>query len=82
MPPVSHPKQPLTYLRLLNLEVDLLINSGVPTLKEGQQRVVNNLSPSAPPRELVFMLEYLLLQERLSRLCRRGRRSEVRCQKP
>jgi len=45
-----HPKQVLTYLRLLNLEVGLLINFGAPTLKEGLQRVVNNLSPSASPR--------------------------------
>ncbi|HEY5338675.1 MAG TPA: GxxExxY protein [Rhizomicrobium sp.] len=37
-----HPKQLLTYLRLMNLPVGLLINFGAPTLKEGLQRVVNN----------------------------------------
>lgn len=39
-----HPKQLLTYLRLLNLEVGLLINFGGATLKEGVQRVVNHHS--------------------------------------
>jgi len=45
-------KQLLTYLRLLNLSVGLLINFGGPTLKEGLHRVVNNYipSPSAFPR--------------------------------
>ena len=36
-----HSKQILTYLRLLDLRVGLLINFGAPTLKEGLQRVVN-----------------------------------------
>lgn len=47
-----HPKQLLTYLRLMNLPVGLLINFGAPTLKEGVQRVVNQYkpSPSASPR--------------------------------
>jgi len=36
-----HPKQVLTYLRLLNLSVGLLINFGAPTLKEGLKRIVN-----------------------------------------
>ena len=45
-----HPKQVLTYLRLLKLPVGLLINFGAPTLKEGLKRVVNGQSPSAPPR--------------------------------
>jgi iron complex transport system substrate-binding protein len=36
-----HSKQLLTYLRLLNLRVGLLINFGAPTLKEGIRRVVN-----------------------------------------
>jgi iron complex transport system substrate-binding protein len=45
-----HGKQLLTYLRLMNLPVGLLINFGASTLKEGLQRVVNNLSPSASPR--------------------------------
>lgn len=45
-----HGKQLLTYLRLMNLSVGLLINFGGATLKEGLQRVVNNLTPSASPR--------------------------------
>ena len=45
-----HSKQLLTYLRLMKLPVGLLINFGASTLKEGLQRVVNNLSPSASPR--------------------------------
>jgi GxxExxY protein len=47
-----HAKQLLTYLRLLDLPVGLLINFGGATLKEGVQRVVNNYAapPSAPPR--------------------------------
>jgi len=45
-----HSKQLLTYLRLLNLPVGLLINFGAPTLKEGLQRIVNGLHPSASPR--------------------------------
>jgi iron complex transport system substrate-binding protein len=45
-----HGKQVLTYLRLLNLPVGLLINFGAATLKEGLQRIVNNLEPSASSR--------------------------------
>jgi GxxExxY protein len=45
-----HGKQLLTDLRLMKLPVGLLINFGAATLKEGLQRVVNNLSPSASPR--------------------------------
>jgi GxxExxY protein len=41
-----HKKQLLTYLRLSNLQVGLLINFGGATLREGLQRVVNNLSRS------------------------------------
>ena len=37
-----HPKQLLTYLRLLNLPLGLLINFGAPTFKEGVRRIVNN----------------------------------------
>ena len=44
-----HSKQLLTYLRLMNLSVGLLINFGETLLKEGLHRVVNNLSPSASP---------------------------------
>ena len=35
-------KQVLTYLRVLNLSVGLVINFGCPTLRQGLQRVVNN----------------------------------------
>lgn len=42
-----HSKQLLTYLRLMNLPVGLLINFGAATLKEGLSRVVNNYIPSS-----------------------------------
>jgi GxxExxY protein len=45
-----HHKQLLTYLRLSNLQVGLLINFGSATLKEGLRRIVNHLPPSASPR--------------------------------
>jgi GxxExxY protein len=45
-----HSKQLLTYLRLMNKRVGLLINFGANTLKEGLHRVVNDLDPSASPR--------------------------------
>ena len=38
-----HPKQLRTYLRLMNLKLGLLINFNVPLIKDGIQRVVNNL---------------------------------------
>ncbi len=37
-----HTKQVLTYLRLLEMPLGLLMNFGQPTYKEGIQRVVNN----------------------------------------
>jgi len=37
-----HPKQVLTYLRLLNLPVGLLINFGAPTLRQGLHRIANS----------------------------------------
>ena len=40
-----HPKQLLTYLRLLDLRAGLLLNFGAPTMKEGIRRVVNNYRP-------------------------------------
>ncbi len=49
-PAPVHAKQLLTYLRLMNLPVGLLINFGAPILKQGLQRVVNGLAPSASPR--------------------------------
>ena len=45
-----HSKQVLTYLRLMNLSVGLLINFGAATIKEGLHRIVNNLPNSASPR--------------------------------
>lgn len=44
-----HSKQVLTYLRLLNLPVGLLINFGASLLTDGLHRIVNNLPPSASP---------------------------------
>jgi GxxExxY protein len=40
-----HAKQLLTYLRLLDLRVGLLINFGSATLKEGLRRIVNHYTP-------------------------------------
>ncbi len=45
-----HSKQLLTYLRLMDRPVGLLINFGAATLIEGLHRIVNNLAPSASPR--------------------------------
>lgn len=36
-----HSKQLLTYIRLMNLPVGLLINFGAATFKEGVKRIVN-----------------------------------------
>jgi GxxExxY protein len=41
------PKQLLTYLRLLDLPIGLLINFGAPTIKTGIHRIVNTHAPSA-----------------------------------
>ena len=38
-----HPKITLTYIRITNIKLGLLINFGVPVLKEGITRLVNNL---------------------------------------
>lgn len=45
-----HPKQLLTYPRLMNLPLGLLINFGSPLLKDGLQRVVNKHTNFAPSR--------------------------------
>ena len=45
-----HSKQLLTYLKLTNRPVGLLINFGAATLREGLHRIVNGLPPSASPR--------------------------------
>jgi iron complex transport system substrate-binding protein len=44
-----HPKQLLTYLRLLRLPVGLLINFGAAHLNDGLKRIVNSLSFSQSP---------------------------------
>jgi GxxExxY protein len=44
-----HTKQLLTYLRLLNLRVGLLLNFGAGTMRQGLKRVVNDLDPMASP---------------------------------
>ena len=45
-----HARQLLTYLKLTNRQVGLLINFGAPTLREGLRRIVNGFQPSAFPR--------------------------------
>ena len=45
-----HKKQTLTYVKLLNLSIGLLINFGAPTLKQGLIRVVNSLVPATSSR--------------------------------
>jgi iron complex transport system substrate-binding protein len=57
-----HPKQLLTYLKLMHLPVGLLINFGAATLKEGLQRIVNNYQPSKPLRN--FHTETLSTQRK------------------
>jgi len=42
-----HWKQVLTYLRLLDLPVGLLINFGQATLREGLHRIVNRYTPTS-----------------------------------
>ncbi len=56
-----HAKQLLTYLRLTNKSLGLLINFGLPLLKHGIKRIVHNLASSdslpgasAPPRETKY----------------------------
>jgi iron complex transport system substrate-binding protein len=48
----AHFKQLLTYLRLTDRQLGLLINFVGATLKEGFRRVVNDYSPSASLRSL------------------------------
>jgi iron complex transport system substrate-binding protein len=45
-----HGMQLLTYLRLTNLQVGLLINFGAESLRDGVHRIVNDLPASASPR--------------------------------
>jgi len=44
-----HGKQVLTYLRLLDLPIGLLINFGAAHLHEGLHRILNARSSAAPP---------------------------------
>lgn len=44
-----YPKQLLTYLRLMDLPLGLLINFGQATFKQGIQRVANNYRDAPPP---------------------------------
>ncbi len=44
-----HKKQVLTYLRILDLPVGLLINFGAPTIKEGVCRIANSQAIPLPP---------------------------------
>jgi iron complex transport system substrate-binding protein len=45
-----HKKQVLTYLRLMDLPLGLLINFGAATFKEGVRRIVNNHTDFASSR--------------------------------
>ena len=45
-----HAKQVMTYLRLMDLSVGLLINFGGETIKGNVRRIVNGYIPSASPR--------------------------------
>lgn len=49
LPPVFG-KKLLTYLRIADKRVGLILNFGAMTLREGLRRVVNDLPPSASPR--------------------------------
>jgi len=47
-----HAKQLLTYLRLLDFRLGLLINFGAPLIKDGIKRIVNGLESSKYPSSL------------------------------
>jgi GxxExxY protein len=56
-----HEAQLLTYLKLSNLPLGLLINFHVPVLKHGLKRIVNSFSEiSAPPRLRGELKEFTL----------------------
>jgi len=46
----QHPRQLLTYLKITNRKVGLLINFGAPVLREGLRRIVNSYQSPASPR--------------------------------
>ena len=52
-----YPKQLLTYLRLMNLPLGLLINFGAPLMKDGLKRVVNHHENFAASRLRVHKKE-------------------------
>ncbi|MBN2683679.1 MAG: GxxExxY protein [Pontiellaceae bacterium] len=52
-----HSKQTLTYLRLMNLSLGLLINFGAATFKEGIKRIVNHHQDFASSRLRVNQIE-------------------------
>jgi len=54
-----HSKQVLTYLRLMNLPLGLLINFGAALFKEGIDRVVNNHTQLDSSRLRINQPEYL-----------------------
>ncbi len=58
-----HSKQVLTYLRLLNLPLGLLINFGASTFKEGCKRIVRNHKDFASSREPKSRRYHLMSQE-------------------
>ena len=58
-----HSKHVLTYLRLLNLPLGLLINFGTSTFKEGRKRIVRNHKNFAPSREPKSRRYHLISQE-------------------
>lgn len=47
-----HRKQLLTYLRITNLQVGLLINLGAPEFRDGVRRLVNHYSARSTPLPL------------------------------
>jgi GxxExxY protein len=53
----AHTKQLLTYLRLLELPLGLLINFGAPTFKSGVKRVVNRHSDTTSSRLRIHTLQ-------------------------
>lgn len=47
-----HEAQLLTYLKLSNISVGLLVNFNVPVLKQGLKRIVNNFADTSAPQRL------------------------------
>lgn len=70
-----HPKQLLTYLRLMKLPLGLLINFGAGTFKESIKRIVNNHHNFASSRLRVSRFSYRFLAT--IRNCRPFRRHKI-----